>query len=207
DGDPMMFDYSEAGIYSEAKAKHVAWDRHYGRFWKASVLFCDQSQIFPSFIETQRTTYGFTPEAEPRIFNAVTGRNLSFADGMDIGRRIWNLSRAIWVLQGRHRDLEQFAGFMYKPGAAYGGCGTTTSRIFVISSVGNLLPVFERGEWRYDERREMYLDRHGVEQLKTNFFKFEGWDPASGWPRRSTLEKLDLKHVADELAAHGKLGA
>ena len=210
DGDPFVLDYSEGptGIYSEKRAKHIAWDRHYGRFWKESVLFCDQSQLFPSFIETQRTTYGFTPEAEPRIFNAVTGKNLTFADGMEIGRRIWNLSRAIWILQGRHRDVEKFAGFLFRTGAAYGGCGTKTSRIFVVGAApDNLYPVYEKGEWRYDDRKEMTLKPEGVEEFKTHFYKIEGWDPTTGWPKRSTLDDLGLSHVADELAAHGKLGA
>lgn len=210
DGDPLAFDCSDGptGIYSAHKAKHIAWDRHYGRFWKASVLFCDQSLIFPSFIETPRSTYGFTPEAEPRIFNAVTGRNITFAEGMEVGRRIWNLTRAIWVLQGRHRDAEQFAGFMHKTGAAYGGCGTTRPRVFVIGAAPmNLYPVRDRGQWRYDDRKEIVLERKGVEEFKTHFYRLEGWDPASGHPTRSTLEGLGLKQAADELEAKGKLGA
>jgi aldehyde:ferredoxin oxidoreductase len=68
-------------------------------------------------------------------------------------------------------------------------------------------PVYERGAWRYDELKEMVLSRAGVEAFKTHYFNVEEWDPATGWPRRSTLEKLGLKHVADELAVRGKLGA
>jgi aldehyde:ferredoxin oxidoreductase len=208
-GDPYAFDYGDGptGIYSEHKAKLVAWDRHYGRFWKQSVLYCDQSQLFPSFIENQKTTYGFTPEAEPRFFNAVTGRNVTFEQGMEIGRRIWNLTRAIWVLQGRHRDDEKFAGFMFKPGAAYGGCGTTTTKIGVVGPAPlGFYPVYENGKWRYDELKEMVLTREGVEAFKTHYFNVEGWDEQTGWPRRSTLESMNLKEVADALAAQGKLG-
>jgi aldehyde:ferredoxin oxidoreductase len=51
------------------------------------------------------------------------------------------------------------------------------------------------------------LDRSGVEAFKTHYFTVEGWDPATGWPRRTTLEQLDLKPVADALAAQGRLGA
>lgn len=209
DGDPFALDYSDGatGIYSKQRARHIAWDRHYGRFWKESVLFCDQSQLFPSFIETQRTSYGFTPEAEPRIFDAVTGRNLTFADGMEIGRRIWNLSRAIWILQGRHRDQERFSGFLHKTGAAYGGCGTRKTRIFVVGAAGSdFFPVHENGQWRYDTRKEVVLVPEGVEEFKTHFYECEGWDPASGWPRRKTLEGLGLASIADELGSRGKLG-
>ena len=195
------------GIYSEHKAKQVAWDRHYTRFWKQSILYCDQSQMFPSFIEFAKAYQGFTPEAEPIFFNAVTGKNITFAEGMEIGRKIWNLDRAIWILQGRHRDQEKFAGFMHKTGAAYGGCGTKKIRIFVVgSAVSNVYPVYENGKWRYDNRKEIVLDRDGVEEFKTHFYKLEGWDTSSGWPKKSTLERLGLGNVANELVAQGKLG-
>ena len=209
-GDPLMMDYSDGptGIYSIHKAKQVAWDRHYTRFWKESILYCDQSHMFPSFIEFAKAYEGFTPEAEPLFFNAVTGKNITFAQGMEVGRKIWNLNRAIWILQGRHRDQEKFAGFMHKTGAAYGGCGTKKVRIFVVgSAVSNVYPVYENGNWRYDDRKEIVLDRDGVEQFKTNYYDLEGWDTRSGWPKRGTLEKLGMRNVADDLTAQGKLGA
>ena len=34
----------------------------------------------------------------------------------------------------------------------------------------------------------------------------EGWDPKTGWPKRSTLEQMDMEFVADGLQAAGKLG-
>ena len=210
DGDPLMFDYSDGpdGIYSGHKAKFVAWDRHYGRFWKNSALYCDQTQMFASFIESQRAKIGFTPQAEPIFWNAVTGQNLSFVDGMEIGRKIWNLSNAIWALQGRHRDQLKLAPFTAKTGAAYGGCGTNKVRIFVVgSAVSNMFPVYEDGKWSYSDRKEIKMDPYGVEQFKTHFYLHEGWDPNTGVPTRATLESLGLGYVADELAAKGKLTA
>ena len=67
-------------------------------------------------------------------------------------------------------------------------------------------PVWDGSQWAYQEVKDMFLDRDGFEKWKTKFFKLEGWDPKNGWPERSTLEKLDLGYVADELASHGKLG-
>ena len=55
---------------------------------------------------------GFTGEGEPRFFNAVTGRNMTFAEGIEIGRKIWTLDHAIWTLQGRHRDDIHFADYI-----------------------------------------------------------------------------------------------
>jgi aldehyde:ferredoxin oxidoreductase len=186
----------DTGIYSEHKAKFVAWHRHYTRFWVESVLYCDW--ICPLLLDKHTPDYsGFTPELEPKFFNAVTGKNMTFAEGMEIGRKIWNLNRAIWALQGRHRDMEHFAGFMYTPAGSYAG---------VSGGDGPPLPVCENGKWNMTPLGNMYLDKAGVEQWKTHFYKFEGWDPDTGWPTRDTLEELGLGNVADTLESAGKLG-
>jgi aldehyde:ferredoxin oxidoreductase len=202
-GDLFMFNYAwqgpdgsnmaqalENGIYSRHKAKLVAWHRHYTRFWKQSVQYCDW--MYSNFISEIKPHHsGFTPEAEPKFYNAVTGEKLSFAAGMEIGRRIWNLDRAIWILQGRHRDMEKPAAFLFKPGAA----------------TPQALPVFINGQWHLDiPLTDMFLDETGVETLKTHYYDLEGWDTSSGWPSQSTLENLGLSKVANELRKAGRLG-
>jgi len=195
--DPMMMDYSDEGIYSEAMAKTVSWHRHYTRFYKQSLNLCDWAwgDYLNPYGPDQR---GMTGEGEPKFFNAVTGQNLTFEEGMEIGRRIWNLDRAIWILQGRHRDMEQFTGYNYEQGAVPGY--TTYEAPYV-------MPVYENGEWKYKSVAGRKLDRQKVEEWKTKFFRLEGWDTKSGWPTRATLEELDLGHVADELEKNKKLGA
>ena len=201
-GDPLMFNYAwqgnEAlteGIYSDHWAKRIAWDRHYNRFYIQCVGYCDWGW-WPMFINPLATTgdnSGVSPEAEERFFNAVTGKNLTFADGMEIGRKVWNLDRAFWVLQGRHRDVEKLTGFMFKPGAA---------------DASKVLPVKHAdGTWTNEVLDDMYLDEDGVENWKTEYYKVEGWDPSSGWPTRSTLEGLNLGNVANDLESAGKLGS
>lgn len=202
-GDPLMFNYSwqgsdgnnmadalEKGIYSKHKAKLVAWHRHYTRFWKQSIQYCDW--MFSNFTSKQKPHHsGYTPEAEPKFYNAVTGNKLSFAQGMEIGRKIWNLDRAIWILQGRHRDMEVPAAFLFKPGASY----------------PKPYPVFKNNKWHFDTSlADMYLDRNGVESFKTNYYELEGWDTSNGWPGRGTLEDLGLKKVADTLQKVSRLG-
>jgi aldehyde:ferredoxin oxidoreductase len=39
--DPKGWDYSNEGIYGDAKLQAVAWHRHYGRFWLQSMGMCD----------------------------------------------------------------------------------------------------------------------------------------------------------------------
>jgi len=191
EGDPFMFDYSEGptGIYSANRAKTIAWLRHYTRFWTESVGYCDF--LWPNFINPNAPDMlGATPEGEPKFFNAVTGKGKSFVDGMRIGRRIWNLDRAIWTLQGRHRDMEVFAGYVYS----------------VPSNRPNHLPVYENGEWRFSDNVGRTIDRARFEEWKTKYFELEGWDSSTGWATRSTLEGLSLGKVADELQRKGKLG-
>jgi aldehyde:ferredoxin oxidoreductase len=198
--DPFAFDYSwqgdqayKTGVYSDHKARFVAWRQHYAMFYKESVLYCDWA--FANYYNAAAPGgKGATPEAEPVFFNAVTGKNLKFEDGIEIGRRIWNLKRAIFALQGRHRDMEKFAGFMYRPGAS-------------AAALGGNLPVYDGSSWSWKKLTDLYLDEKGVEQWKTAFYTVEGWDSKTGYPTRKTLEGLGLKHVADVLEAREKLGA
>ena len=54
------------------------------------MLFCDGR--WPDFVNNLRPDYvGATGIAEPRYLKAVTGKDLSFEDGIGIGRKIWNL--------------------------------------------------------------------------------------------------------------------
>jgi aldehyde:ferredoxin oxidoreductase len=190
-GDIFMFNYAwkgnearKTGIYSEHKAKEVAWTRHYASFWNESMAFCE------FFLPRLNTV---TPEMEMNYYRAVTGSKGSFADTMETGRKIWTLERSIRTVAGLSREQEVFFPYMYRPGAggmaAFGG-----------------VPVYEDGKWRWDNLPDMYLDKGGVEEFKTHFYKLEGWDTAHGWPTRKTLEDLGMKKMADTMAAKGRLG-
>jgi aldehyde:ferredoxin oxidoreductase len=133
---------------------------------------------------------GATPEGEPRFFNAVTGRQITFEDGVETGRKIWNLDRSIWILQGRHRDMEVHSGYVYS----------------VPTEMPYYLPVYENGKWSYSANIGRVLNKPKFEEWKTKFYEFEGWNAANGWPKSSTLEILGLKKVADVLKSKGRLG-
>jgi len=197
--DPFWFDYSwegeqayKTGIYSEHKAQWVAWHQHYWNYYKESVGFCDwgYSQLYN---QAHKEGFGHTPEIEPKYLNAVTGRNHTFEDGLEIGRRAWNLKRAIFVLQGRDKKMEKFTGYYYKPGASY--CGYAKE-----------LTVYDGSKWEWQNCNELYFTVEGVEKFKDHFYKVEGWNVDNGYPTRKTLEDLDLKSVADTLQSKGKLG-
>jgi aldehyde:ferredoxin oxidoreductase len=193
-GDMEMLDFSENNIYSEQMAKLVAWQRYYTRFWKQSMLFCDSR--WPDFVNIHRPDYiGATGIVEPEYVKAVTGKDLSFEEGMHLGRKIWNLDQAIWTLQGRHRELVHFADSVYK-----------TPPPFPADDPTVYLPGKENGTWGYYGYSQRTLDRDGFDAFKTRFYELQGWDTATGYPTRATLESLGLGYVADELEKNGKLG-
>lgn len=193
--DPMMVDFSDAGIYSDAMVKLVSWHRAYTRFWKQSAMYCDWG-ITDWLNPYTKDFKGLTPEIEPKFYNAVTGKNLTFEDGIKIGQKIWNLDRAIWVLQGRTRDLDALNEWQFRTGAP---AEHSTYEIPYI------MTVFENGEWSYKNVWGRMLDHAKFEDFKTRYYAFEGWDTKSGSPTRETLTKLGLSKVADELAAAKKI--
>jgi len=195
---PEVLDYSDANMYSEAVAQTVRWQQHYCRFYKNSALYCDLK--WPDFVNTNVPDHeGATasPDAGEQVFwNAVTGDTLSFENGIEIGRRIWNLDNAIWVLQGRHRDMVHFAPYIYE----------------TVYNKGEVFPFFmwtcrdDKGRWHYKDLMGRSMDKAKLEEWKTIFYQLEGWDIKTGWPKRSTLEKMDMGFVADALEAAGRLG-
>jgi len=187
--DPYMLDYSTENMYSEHIAKLVAWQRYYSRFWKQGIGYCDWA--FPDFANNYApNNRGMSPEAEPKFYNAVTGKNISYRDGMEIGRKVWNIQNAIWALQGRHRDMVKFADYYYEQPLK----GPYPA------------PVFADGKWAYADVAGRKIDRDKFEDWKTIYYELEGWDTKTGWPTRNTLEGLGLGNVADELESKGKLG-
>jgi len=196
-GDLDMLDFSDSNIYSEHMAKLVSWQRYYTRFWKQSMLFCNNR--WPDYLNIHTSDgIGATGIAEPRYMKAVTGEDISFEEGIHIGRKIWNLDHAIWTLQGRHRDMVHFANKVYEeppPKPAE----TPDSDIH--------MPGKENGKWGFYGYSGRSLDKDKFDEFKTRFYILQGWDTVTGYPTRSTLESLELGFVADELESNGKLGS
>ena len=193
--DPMMCDFSDVGMYSDAMVKTVSWHRAYTRFWKQSGIYCDWgiADWINPYCEGGN---GKTPEIEPKFYNAVTGQNLTFEDGIKIGTKIWNLDRAIWCLHGRTRDGDKLDEWQFVTGAP---------ATDVTYEVPYIMTCFENGEWSYKDVSGRMLNHAKVEDWKTRYYAFEGWDTKTGVPTRATLEKLGLAKVADELAAAKKV--
>jgi aldehyde:ferredoxin oxidoreductase len=190
DDDPWLADFGDGptGIYSDSKVKLIAWVKHYEKFWIGCGGFCGWRWPM-TFTNNTADRRGATPREEPKFWNAVTGDNRTFADYMELGRKIYTLDRAIWVLQGRHRDMEVFPDYVYdKP------------------SAGHIMPMVVDGKWTYATGEGRTLDRARVEDFKTRFYRFEGYNPENGYPTRDTLEGMGMRPVADLLEKRGRLG-
>ena len=192
--DQRSFDYSEENCYSDYRVDAVAWSLNYSRFWMDSMNICDM--VFNCFNYqdpdvTDGNYYFDMGYYLTKLYTAVTGIDMSWEESVDMGHKFLILDRAIWAMQGRHRDQEVFADFVYD-------APNTDPAWF---------PMIKDGEWTYSDGLGRTLDREKVEDFKTQFYIHEGLDPKTGWPTRSTLEKYGMKNVADRLEAAGKLGA
>lgn len=63
-----------------------------------------------------------------------------------------------------------------------------------------VIPYFQK-----PDKAGYQLDVEKFNTLMDEYYELVGWDKKSGWPRRGTLEKLDLVDVADELEMLGRL--
>jgi aldehyde:ferredoxin oxidoreductase len=195
--DPEMVNFATDNIYSDHMARTTAWVLSYSRFWKQSCGLCDNA--FADFVNAYGPgNRGITPQGELRFYKAVTGDDLSFEDSMKIGSKIFNLDKAIWTLQGRHRDMERFPGYVYSVDAQ----GISRS---IGQEPSYYMPTRENGNWKYKNVVPRHLNEQKVEAWKTIFYKQEGWDVKTGWQQRETLETFGLGNVVAELEAAGKL--
>lgn len=209
DPDPTVCDRSPDGVYSLGMARCVSWMVRYSAFYRDSAMMCCWNMGPVFFSNLTEDGYGLNPRYEEDFLNSITGRDISYPEGLGTyGRRSLNLQRAISVLGGKHRDEDYFppyppyTSYVYTEGQPYlqnnkfGGHTPSTS------------PWYhpEDGTWTM-EQSGFALDRDRMDDFKSIFYDLEGWDTTTGGPTRATLEGLDLGYVADELASRGKLGA
>jgi len=109
--------------------------------------------------------------------SAATGIPFDEAGLYEVGERICDLERAIVVRDGRTRKTDAIPEFFFKVPVADG------------------------------PQEGQTLDKKKFEKMKDEYYALRGWDVATGYPRRSTLEKMGLSDVASQLGKMKKLGS
>jgi aldehyde:ferredoxin oxidoreductase len=109
-------------------------------------------------------------------FTAATGIPMDEAELFRIGERICTLERAIVVRDGRTRATDTLPEFFFD------------------------VPIPD------GDQKGRKLDREKFERMKDEYYSLRVWDVETGLPRRSILEELGMKEVADVLEKLKKLG-
>jgi hypothetical protein len=188
------------------------------KFWRDCAMTCDQDNVWKNWGHDQGNAdptqaHGLMPDFFTRFFNAVTGLNYTWEDGLDMGKKLWDFERAILALHGRHRSEEYFPPFppydsyVYHVGqpylqtAASGGSPTSPQ----VETVWD--PTLNDGAGGYtDGITQFAFSKEKMDEFKTIFYDLEEWDVATGRPTRANLEAAGLGYVADVLQSKGRLG-
>ena len=157
---------------------------------KESLILCDLC-----WMEMWQTYFADNLNQAPlesQIYSAITGHETD-EEGMDrIGSRLYNMQRAVQIIQGwpgrqgdrlaayyHHQPLKQGELF-WNPDCLVPGKGGEITDV-----TGNV------------------VDKDDFEKMKSDFYQLRGWDVESGLPTKAGLENLDLKDVAEGLASEG----
>lgn len=154
------------------------------QYVKESLILCDF--LWPVVDLESADDHIGDPTLESKILSAVTGNEVSEEELYKIGERIFNLQRAILVREG-HRGRK----FDNPPERCF-----TTPVEFDVASPDCLMPGKD-GE--LISRKGMVVDRDRFEKMKDDYYALRQWDIATGLQTRETLQKLDLKDVAEDL--------
>ncbi|QSX09131.1 aldehyde ferredoxin oxidoreductase [Alkalibacter rhizosphaerae] len=120
---------------------------------------------------------------ESHYFSVVTGVETSEEELDLMGERIFTLHRALTVKQMGTTDMR----------------GKHDVMMDWIFDMDPDKEAFTPGTVK--------MDRDDMQLALTMFYKEMGWDETTGAPTRATLERLDLKYVADEMESMGLLPA
>jgi len=119
---------------------------------------------------TSTAQYFVTPEIMARLFSAALGERVSEEEIMRLGRKIVTLEKCFNVREGATREDDVL------PWRLMNEESSDFPGEGAINSFEKMNPMLDR------------------------YYKLHGWDKKTSWPKRETLDDLDLTHVADELS-------
>jgi aldehyde:ferredoxin oxidoreductase len=178
-GGPESLDFSSYNGKAQA-AKKI---QDYG-YVKESLILCDLAwPIYP--VQPPDKTIG-PGTLESRIVSAITGRDLDEKALLEIGERIFNLQRAILLLQGwGGRNGDTLMGYLFKEPITF-----TFFDPELLVPDKNGQPVSRKGS---------ILNQAAFEKLKDDYYEARGWDITTGLPTVEKMQALKLDVIAAAL--------
>ncbi|MCL4475324.1 MAG: hypothetical protein M1508_03735 [Nitrospirae bacterium] len=178
-GTDKAIDYSDENFYDPVHATVAKWMREYD-VARRSMIVCSYGPT-PLFFSSYSSAPHYTiplrsPDLESRLFSLVTGSDL-VPDGAALiaaGQRIINVERVIAAREGRTREHDTLADYLF-----------TKKKKGKVTGPGGKAIAVERA-----------IDRTKFESLRNEYYRINGWDAAKGHPRRETLDALNLKDIS-----------
>ena len=191
-GSEKVIDHSDEGFYDPSKALLAKWTEDYKTAGAGCFILCDWVMgQFWSWYSEESDRREPSAELESQAFSAVTGEEMDLARMLKVGERVRNLERAIMVREGRRREDDTLADYLFT--APQGQVPSFEQQR------DSLLPGKVPGPDGHWINVRRAIDRNRWEKLKDVYYAERGWDPETGIPTRAKLEELDLKDIADDL--------
>jgi len=174
-------------LEGKAEAARRIQDRQYA---KECLVVCDW--MYPVIDIPRGEDHVGDPTIESRILSAATGLRYEESDLYRIGERVFNLQRAILLMEG-HRAREDdilYPEWYQEP---------------LDGHVADPECIVPGKNWEIVSRIGERIDMRAYVRLRDEYYALRGWDVPTGLQTRKGLQELDLPEVADRLAAVGLL--
>jgi len=184
-GSELAFDFST--YQGKALAAKVIQDREYA---KECLVACDM--VFPIMDLEQTENHLGDPNLESKILSAVTGADVDEEGLRRIGERVFNLQRAILVREGHDgRAFDNLPDHCYTVPLEW---DYFNRECLVPGKNGEVI-----------SRKGAVVDREQFESMKDEYYRMRDWNVATGLQTSTTLGRLGLNDVADDLQERGLL--
>jgi len=170
----------------KALAATLVQNRQYA---KESLVLCDL--VWPVMDDAGTRDHVGDPTLEAQLFTAVTGKEIHGDELTRAGERIFNLTRALQIREGRRGRQDD-----YIPEYCFSERVEAPSDIFDMYNPERYLPG--SGD-QVVSLKGKALDKQKFTELMDEYYELRGWDRTTGLLKRANLEALDLSDIVPEL--------
>lgn len=175
-------------LAGKARAAKIIQDRQYA---KECLVLCDL--VWPVMDNARTADHVGDPTLESQLFSAVTGAKYNEEELNLVGERVFNLTRAIQLRDGRKGRCDDVLSETY-----FIDREEPSADIFDIYNPERFLPGKGDELISYKNRA---LDRKQVALLMDEYYELRGWDVQTGLLKRETVERLELQEINDSQVA------